>query len=218
MPSDYLPAIAAFAAFALLHSVGAQEPFKHALTRVAGEFFVVHFWRATYCALSIAAIYGGIAGLLWAALPDGNEWLIAYPDWLWNLITLVHLLSIGLLYVAFLQSDYLEFLGIRQAWHGLLGLAGRSRPPLALFGSDRLVTDGIFGWVRHPMLAAGLLFVLTSGPSLNNLVYLGLYTTYMLAGAWYEERRLVRIFGDAYLRYREQVGAFFPRRSRLREG
>lgn len=215
MLADYLPAVAAFAAFAVLHSLGAQEPFKAALARVAGEFFVTHYWRLLYCMLSIAALYGGLAALLWAALPAGNDWLVVYPEWLWNAVTIAHLASIALLYAAFLQSDYLEFLGFRQAWRGILALAGRRPPPLALFGTDRLVTDGIFGWVRHPMLAAGLLFVLTSGPSLNNLVYLGLYLAYMLVGAWYEERRLVRVFGDDYRRYRNEVGAFFPRIGRL---
>ncbi len=80
-----------------------------------------------------------------------------------------------------------------------------------LFGTHRLEVTGVYGWVRHPMLVAGLLFLLTSGPSLNNLVYTGMYTAYMLIGGYYEERRMVRIFGEDYLRYRCRVGAFFPR-------
>ena len=63
---------------------------------------------------------------------------------------------------------------------------------------------GVYAWVRHPMLMGGLVFLLTSGPSLNNLIYTGMYTTYMLIGGYYEEKRLVRIFGDDYLRYRAQ--------------
>jgi protein-S-isoprenylcysteine O-methyltransferase Ste14 len=33
----------------------------------------------------------------------------------------------------------------------------------------------------------------------------------MLIGGYYEERRLVRVFGQDYLNYRMRVGAFFPR-------
>ncbi|MFQ5917522.1 MAG: hypothetical protein ACE5I0_06905 [Candidatus Binatia bacterium] len=33
----------------------------------------------------------------------------------------------------------------------------------------------------------------------------------MLIGAYIEERRLVRIFGEQYLEYRRQVSAFIPR-------
>jgi protein-S-isoprenylcysteine O-methyltransferase Ste14 len=215
---DYGPSLVAFALFALLHSIGAREPFKNALARWTSPFFVEHFWRLVYCALSFAALYYGVATLHWARNPENDVWLVVYPDWLWQAVTVLHLGSVVLLYVALIQSDYLEFLGLRQAWRGLRLLAGRPvRPePVALFGTHRLVVNGVYGWVRHPMLAAGLLFLLTSGPSLNNLAYTAMYAAYMLVGGYYEERRLVRIFGEDYLRYRERVGAFFPRLRRLR--
>ena len=210
--SDYGPALAAFAAFAVFHSVCAHEPFKDALARVTGRFFVDHFWRAAYCALSLAALYNVISALLWARNLDHNIWLFVYPDWLWSAITILHLGSVALIYVAFVQSDYLEFLGIKQAWHGALVLVGARTPRApALFGTDRLVVSGVYRWIRHPMLSGGLLFLLTSGPSLNNLVYTGMYLIYMVIGGYYEERRLIHIFSHDYLRYRERVGAFFPR-------
>lgn len=213
---DYLPSVAAFAVFGLLHSVGAREPCKRWLGTLLGEFFVVHFWRAVYCVLSGAALYWWISGLHWLRHPEHDVWLVRYPDWLWTGITLLHLASVGLMYVAFIQSDYLEFLGFKQMWRGILAWLGRLQPALTLFGTHRLVTDGIYGWVRHPMLSAGLLFLLTSGPSLNNLVYTAMYAGYMVVGAYYEERRLVRLFGDAYLRYRREVGAFVPHVWRFR--
>ena len=211
--SDYWESMAAFGLFGLLHSVGAQEPCKNALARWISRFFVDHFWRITYCALSYAALYYGIAALHWARNPDNDVWLFVYPDWLWQIILVLHLLSIGLLYVAFLQSDYLEFLGLRQAARGTGVLFGGTggKTEEKLFGTHRLEVTGVYGWVRHPMLVAGLLFLLTSGPSLNNLVYTGMYTAYMLIGGYYEERRMVKIFGEDYLRYRCRVGAFFPR-------
>lgn len=126
----------------------------------------------------------------------------------------LHLFSIAVFYVAFVQSDYLEFLGIKQMWRGLLTLTGRHHPPpLNLFGTHRLVTGGAYGFVRHPMLSAGFLFLATSGPSLNNLLYLGMYTAYMLIGGYFEESRLIRIFGEEYRRYQRRVGRFFPRPS-----
>lgn len=217
---DYWPSLAAFGLFGLLHSIGAREPFKNALARRTSPFFVEHFWRLLYCTLSYVALYYGVATLHWARHVENDVWLIVYPDWFWQLITAVHLGSIGLLYVAFFQSDYLEFLGFKQAWRGILPRLGRParQPPLELFGTHRLVVDGVYAWVRHPMMVGGLLFLLTSGPSLNNLIYTALYTAYMVIGGYYEDRRLVEIFGAEYLRYRDRVGAFFPRRwSRLGE-
>ena len=211
--ANYGPSLVAFGLFALLHSIGAREPFKNALARWTSSFFVEHFWRLVYCALSFVALYYGVATLHWARHTENDVWLIIYPDWLWQAITVLHLGSVAVLYVAFFQSDYLEFLGLKQAWRAVLALSGvpiRSTTG-ELFGTHRLVVRGIYGWVRHPMLVGGLLFLLTSGPSLNNLIYTAMYTAYMLIGGYYEEQRLVRIFGEDYLRYRARVGAFFPR-------
>ena len=210
---NYGAALLVFVLFAVFHSIGAHEPLKSALARWTSPFFVDHFWRLAYCALSFAALYGGVSALVWGRHAENDVWLIVYPEWLWQTLTVLHLGSIGLLYAAFFQSDYLEFLGLKQAWRGLRALAGRAvvPAPIELFGSHRLVTTGVYAWVRHPMLAGGLVFLLTSGPSLNNIVYTAMYTIYMLIGGYYEERRLVRVFGQDYLRYRARVGAFCPR-------
>lgn len=212
----YWASVLAFAAFGLLHSVGAQEPFKDALARWAGPFFVDHFWRIVYCGLSFWALYWGVASLHWARNTDYDVWLVAYPDWLWQAVVVLHLGSIALIYKAFLESDYLEFLGLKQAWRGIRLVLGRSPEPPAveLFGTHRLVVTGTYAWVRHPMMVGGFLFLVTSGPSLNNIVYTAMYTAYMIVGGYYEEKRMLRVFGDDYRRYQRRVGAFIPRLAR----
>jgi len=215
--SDYGPSFAAFVVFGATHSIGAQDGFKRALGRVTGAFFVEHFWRLAYCVLSFAALYHVISPLHWGRNPDANVWLLDYPEWLWRGLVVAHLGSVAILYAAFVQSDYLEFWGVKQAWRGLRRALGRppAGPGPALFGTDRLETGGLYGWVRHPMLSGGLLFLLTSGPSRNNLAFLVMYLLYMVLGGWFEERRLLRVFGDEYARYRREVGAFVPRARRL---
>jgi protein-S-isoprenylcysteine O-methyltransferase Ste14 len=37
-----------------------------------------------------------------------------------------------------------------------------------------------------------------------------MYTSYMVIGGYYEERRMIKIFEDDYRRYQHRVGAFFP--------
>ena len=211
--SDYWASFCAFALFGVLHSVCAQEPFKDALARWTSQFFVDHYWRFIYNVLSFAALYYWIAVLHWGQHPDDNVWLIDYPQPLWRALVILHLFSIALAYVSFIQSDYLEFLGFKQLWQGTCRLAGLkiATEDLDLFGTYRLEIKGVYGWVRHPMLLAGFLFLVTSGSSQNNLIFLFMYTSYMLIGAYYEERRLIRIFGQQYVEYRRQVGAFFPR-------
>ena len=210
---DYWQSLAAFSLFGLLHSIGAREPFKNALARWTSPFLVEYFWRLLYCFISFIWYYGIIAFLHWGLHPANNIWLIDYPDWLWQAIIAIHLGSIALLYAAFLQSDYLEFLGLKQAWRGLQAWLNWPEPrtPLKQFGTRCLEVHGIYGWVRHPMLVGGLLFLMTNGPSLNNLVFTLMYAIYMLIGGYYEERRLIRIFGQDYVVYRNRVGAFVPR-------
>ena len=213
---DYWPSLTVFLLFGVLHSLGAQEGSKDWMRRRLGRYFVEHLWRLAYCAGSYAFLYHVVGTLHWDLHPQANIWLFDYPEWCWRVLLLIHLLSIVLIYCAFIQSDYLEFWGLRQAWQGLIGrCSGHGVEAMPLFGTHRLVATGVYGWVRHPMLSGGLLFLVTSGPSKNNLVFLGMYLGYMLVGAWYEEKRLLRIFGDEYRQYQRRVGAFIPR---LRSG
>jgi hypothetical protein len=213
MLAGYWPSAAAFALFGLLHSIGARESCKAAVGRLIGPFAVAHFWRLAYCVLSFAWFYHVIGPLHWEAHPGNDRWLFIYPYWLWELITVLHIGSIALIYAAFLQSDYFEFLGLRQAWRGVRVRMGGTpvREALQLFGAGRLETRGVYRAVRHPMLVGGLLFLITSGPSINNVLFTLMYLSYMLVGGHYEERRLIRIFGKEYLDYRRRVGGYLPR-------
>lgn len=102
-----------------------------------------------------------------------------------------------LLLTAFLQTDALSFVGLRQ-----------------LFESEKtgtLVTRGLYRVVRHPLYTFGLLFIwLTSTVSQNSLtVYIGA-TLYTLVGAYFEERKLLRDFGEAYAEYRRVTPMLIP--------
>jgi protein-S-isoprenylcysteine O-methyltransferase Ste14 len=210
---DYWESLAAFCLFGAFHSLAAREPFRNALARRTGPFFVDSLWRLIYCLISFLWYYQIIGTLHWGLHPAYDAWLVRYPDWLWQAVTAIHLGSVALIYAAFLQSDYLEFLGLRQAWRGALALLGRGapRPPLRQFGAHRLEVSGVYGWVRHPMLIGGLIFLLTCRPTLNTLVFALMYALYMAVGSYYEERRLIQIFGQDYAAYRKRVGGFVPR-------
>lgn len=85
-------------------------------------------------------------------------------------------------------------------------------PPTAL------VVAGPYRWVRNPMYVAGLLVVLGEAVAWEAprlLVYLAAFwlTTHLFV-VLYEERTLARRFGDAYLRYRDEVPRWLPRRPR----
>jgi hypothetical protein len=209
---DCWESLATFCLFGVFHSLAAREPFKEALARWTGPFFVDSSWRLVYCLISFLWYYQVIGTLHWALHPAYDAWLVRYPDWLWQAVTAIHLGSVALIYAAFLQSDF-EFLGLRQVWRSALASLGSGalHPPAREFGAQRLEVSGVYGWVRHPMLIGGLIFLLTCRPTLNTLVFALMYASYMVIGSYYEERRLIQIFGRDYAAYRKRVGGFIPR-------
>jgi protein-S-isoprenylcysteine O-methyltransferase Ste14 len=132
---------------------------------------------------------------LMATLPNRKVYEVPSP---WNLAMFGgQLLSIVMLAVAFLQTGALSFIGLRQ-----------------LFGTEAsgsLVVHGMYKIVRHPLYTFSLLFLwLTPAVSQNSLtVYIG-STLYILAGIYFEERKLLREFGEVYAIYQKSTPMLIP--------
>lgn len=106
-------------------------------------------------------------------------------------------ISVLLLFVTVLQTDTLSFVGIRQLFEEEK--------------SGKLIMSGFYRFVRHPLYAFGLL-VLWLSPSMtvnSFFVYLAL-TIYILVGAYFEEKKLLREFGQAYADYKLSTPMLVP--------
>ena len=95
-------------------------------------------------------------------------------------------------------------------------------PELSRSGDKgKLLTEGIYGRIRHPRYVEVILWVLGYALIAN---YLGMYIMFALTvPAIYfivvlEERELRDRFGSAYEEYSERVPRFFPRRSTATHG
>jgi protein-S-isoprenylcysteine O-methyltransferase Ste14 len=78
----------------------------------------------------------------------------------------------------------------------------------------RLVTEGLYRWVRHPIYSLNLLLMLLSAvalPTVPMILLAGLHLLVMNLKAKNEERHLGARFGAAYAAYCRQVGRFWPR-------
>ncbi|PKL82603.1 MAG: hypothetical protein CVV24_09215 [Ignavibacteriae bacterium HGW-Ignavibacteriae-3] len=74
-----------------------------------------------------------------------------------------------------------------------------------------LKIEGAFKLVRHPVYLFSILF-LGFRPTMN-LFYLTMYVCiiiYFYVGSIYEEKKLVKLFGDEYLKYQKHVPRLIP--------
>lgn len=183
------------AAFAVPHSVMARPWFKRRLTRFVPETIE----RSTY--VLTACLLMGL--LMWQWRPMGLViWDVQSQALRWGL---QGLFAFGWLLVpaASLLINHFDLFGTRQVWLYL-----RNRPYTHLpFKSPVL-----YSRVRHPLYVGWMIaFWATPTMTAAHLVFAGLMTAYMLAAIPFEERDLVRFFGDTYAEYRRRVPALIPR-------
>jgi methanethiol S-methyltransferase len=176
----------------LLHSLLASLKTKELARSWLGARWV-RFYRLFYnvlAALSFIPILG-----LAVFTPDTRLYAVHLP-WL-GLMILGELLAVAVLLIAFLQTDAMEFIGLRQI--------GDSK------GSSHLTTSGLYHYVRHPLYSSGLAFIwLIPVMTVNLLVIIIALTVYVVVGAYFEERKLRQIFGDEYQQYATITPMFIP--------
>jgi len=180
----------ALAIWGVVHSFLASHLAKDLFRLKVGS---MDFYRLAY------NIFAGISFLpilyLMATLPNQLVYEVPSP---WNLAMFGgQLLSAILLLIAFLQTGALSFIGLRQLYEEEK--------------SGALVIHGLYKIVRHPLYTFSLLFIwLTPSVSQNSLtVYIGA-TLYILIGAYFEERKLLREFGVAYAEYKRKTPMLIP--------
>jgi protein-S-isoprenylcysteine O-methyltransferase Ste14 len=100
--------------------------------------------------------------------------------------------------------------GIRQTGVGdFTGLSQLLNPSSA--APHRMVTSGLYAWVRHPLYFFGLVFIwLTPVLTWNILALNTGATVYLFTGAWFEERKLLVEFGERYAVYRQKTAMMIP--------
>jgi protein-S-isoprenylcysteine O-methyltransferase Ste14 len=88
-------------------------------------------------------------------------------------------------------------------------------PSLELSANHRLITDGVYGSIRHPMYASQLLFGISQAFLLHNWIAgIGGFTAFLLLyfiRVPKEEVMMLDQFGDQFRGYCERTGRILPR-------
>ena len=88
---------------------------------------------------------------------------------------------------------------------------GLSQLRSAIAQPRKLVTDGWYARVRHPLYLYSTLFLLLNPVMTAQWLLLTIFSvTYFIVGGMIEERRLLKDFGDDYRRYRQRVPFMIP--------
>ena len=193
---------AALIIFAVSHTALASHGAKAIAARLLGARVAEATYRLIYNALALVAV----APALYLALTLPDMELYRFPAPLDSIALILQgVAALGLAYSVY-QMDWTFFVGLRQ----IIG-----PPEHTTFDSTstaQLVTTGLHRFVRHPLYTTSLIVLyLVSPMTLNRLALVVGIHVYFFVGSLFEERKLVREFGDAYRDYQRRVPRLLPR-------
>lgn len=187
--------LAAFAFYSVLHSILASRRAKAWAEKRFGESTVSRTYRLFFNLVGIVTLFPVYA--LVVLLPD--QLFYTVPPFLEPVFVIGQGVGIVILASALGLTGFLDFAGIQQ-------LAGREQRP-------RLVTEGIYRYIRHPLYTGSMLVLwLMPSMSVNWFAFVLGISLYFIIGAHYEERKLEAFYGSEYAEYKAKTPAFIPRR------
>lgn len=196
MMTGTLYLIGASVLWGLVHSILASHGFKHLVRQTVGSAAYFQLYRFSYNMFSVASLFPILLMLM--EFPDQPLYAIPLP-WVY-LTSIIQGLAVIALIVGVMQTGPLEFAGLAQ----LSPSYGDSKPA-------ELVTGGLYAYVRHPLYTAGLIFIWFSPEmTVNRLALWSFFTIYIIIGALFEERKLLKDFGSVYGEYKAKTPMLIP--------
>ncbi|HJQ27461.1 MAG TPA: isoprenylcysteine carboxylmethyltransferase family protein, partial [Blastocatellia bacterium] len=184
--------------FAVQHSVMARQWFKQRWTQMVAPLLE----RSTY--VLIASLILLLMYWQWRPIGTSPERVV------WDVHNhTARLVLQGLFWVGWLivltstfLIDHFDLFGLKQAYYYLKG---------AELPAPTFRTPAFYRGVRHPIYL-GFIIAFWSTPrmSLGHLFFAVMTTAYMIVAIQFEERDLLRTFGDRYADYRKQVSMLTP--------
>jgi protein-S-isoprenylcysteine O-methyltransferase Ste14 len=181
--------------FAVQHSGMARRSFKQFWTTIVPP----QVERSTYVLFTCAVL--GLMYWQWQPIPM-VIWDVQNPVGRAMILGMFCLGWVIVLLSTFMINHF-DLFGLRQVW---LHLQQKG------YGEVRFRTAGFYKFVRHP-LQTGFLIAFWAAPTMTagHLLFSVVVTAYILVAVkFFEERDLVRMFGNTYRQYQERVAMFLP--------
>jgi protein-S-isoprenylcysteine O-methyltransferase Ste14 len=180
--------------FALQHSIMARPKFKRWWTRLVPQ----ELERSCYVLMSSLCLFM----LMWQWQPIGGQIWSVENKTLQSLLLIGNLTGWAIVFISTFLINHFDLFGLRQVW---LYFKGQSYTPLPF----RL--PGFYRLVRHP-LYLGFLVAFWSAPVMTvaHLLFAMLTTAYIITAIQWEERDLLRHFGEKYREYKKWAPMLIP--------
>ncbi len=187
---EYLDFIFRFITFAAIHSILASTHLKEIIHKKVGRQY--RNYRLLYNLLSLALF-------IWVMLAYRHSPVLYFVPGFWSLFMyLLQMILAIALFKCLQQTNVSDFLGFKQLKQQNI--------------KAKLVTDGFYGVVRHPLYLLSILFLVSNPVMTAQWMLLTICSSiYFIIGARIEEKRFLNDFGDEYRLYKQAVPFLLPK-------
>ncbi|MGL3104400.1 methanethiol S-methyltransferase [Bradyrhizobium sp. BR 1432] len=184
------------ALFAIQHTGMARKWFKNRWARYVPNCIE----RSTYVLMASLCLM--LLFWKWRPLP-AVVWQVDDPD-VFVMITTLSFIGWATVFASTFLIDHFELFGLRDVIANLRGLG---------IPAPQFKTPLYYKFVRHPIYL-GFIIAFWAAPvmTIGHLLFAIVTTIYIFIGIFFEERDLLKQFGDQYGQYKRQVGMLIPRR------
>jgi len=180
--------------FALQHSIMARPAFKKWWTQIIPE----PIERSTYvllssiCMILLFIFWQPMGGVVWSVDSDISYWIL----------NAISLFGFGIVLISTFLINHFDLFGLRQVWMYFRGKPYTQLP---------FKTPFFYKYVRHP-LYLGWMIAFWAAPvmTIAHFLFAAICTGYMITAIRFEERDLIRVFGEKYIRYKQAAPMLIP--------
>lgn len=196
---DVLIIILLFGIFGYTHSVLASEKVKIHFRKIFGD--AIAFYRLLYNLFGLLSFY-----LIYEFSPKPHIIIYDLRNPYDIIVLIPQFLSLAGVIWVFKYICFKEFLGLDQIKRFF-----EKRYTTELDEEFTLRIEGPYRYSRHPVYFFSITFLLFR--PVMDLFYLTFFiciVVYFYIGSYYEEKKLVRQFGEVYEKYQKEVPRIFP--------